>query len=114
MSKITGAKELRKSLDLIRTTIVPRVQTVIKVSGGEMQRGAQRLAPVAKIAGGTLKRSIELEIKDGGLTAEVSPYAHYAVYQEYGTRYMLGKPFMRPTFHKVKLVFMANMGKILR
>ena len=57
---------------------------------------------------------IELEIKDGGLTAEVSPYAHYAVYQEYGTRYMLGKPFMRPTFHKVKLVFMANMGKILR
>ena len=111
MSKITGAKELRKSLDLIRTTIVPRVQTVIKVSGGEMQRGAMRYAPVDS---GTLKRSIESEIKDGGLTAEVSPYAHYAVYQEYGTRYMLGKPFMRPTFHKVKLVFMANMGKILR
>ena len=114
MSKITGAKELRKSLDLIRTTIVPRVQTVIKVSGGEMQRGAQRLAPVAEIAGGTLKRSIELEIKDGGLTAKVSPYAHYAVYQEYGTRYMLGKPFIRPAFHKVKLVFIENMKKALR
>lgn len=114
MSKVTGVEAMLTTLDKISTTVVPKVQESIKTHGGQLQREAQRYAPVAKVAGGTLKRSIELEIKDGGFTAEVSPYADYAVYQEYGTRYQSGTPYMRPAFHKVKLAFMADITRMMK
>ena len=111
MSKVTGVEAMLTTLEKIRTTVVPKVQESIKTHGGQLQREAMRLAPVDS---GMLKRSIELEIKDGGFTAEVSPYADYAVYQEYGTRYMSGTPYMRPAFHKVKLAFMADITRMMK
>ena len=61
---------------------------------------------------GTLKRSIGLEIRDGGLTAEVEPTAEYAAYVEYGTRYMSAQPYMRPSCTAQKEKFKSDLKSL--
>lgn len=58
--------------------------------------------------------SIGLEITDGGMTAEVESTAEYAGYQEYGTRFMKGKPHIRPAFDEQKGKFKSDLGKLVR
>ena len=67
--------KLRKNMDL------NVVKTVVKKNGADLQKKAQRYAPVDT---GALKRSIGLNIKDGSLTAVVAPTTEYAEYVEYG------------------------------
>lgn len=63
------------------------VRTVVRKNGADLQTKAQKNAPVGTpqstgipgYVGGTLKRSVELDITDGGLTAEVEPTADYAL-----------------------------------
>ena len=76
-----------------------------------VQEASQRKAPVDT---GTLKRSIGLEIRDGGLTAEVEPTAEYAAYVEYGTRYMSAQPYMRPSYTAQKEKFKSDLKKLTR
>ena len=64
--------------------------------------------------GGTLKRSIGLDITDGGMTAEVEPTAEYAAYVEYGTRFMNAQPYMRPSYNQQKEKFKSDMKKLVR
>lgn len=61
-----------------------------------------------------LQKSIMLEITDGGMTAEVESTAEYAAYQEYGTRFMKGKPHIRPAFEEQKEKFKADMKELVR
>ena len=56
--------KLRKNMDL------NAVKTIVKKNGADLQKKAQHYVPVDT---GTLKRSIGLNIKDGGLTAVVFP-----------------------------------------
>ena len=63
---------------------------------------------------GTTKRSIGLEIKDGGLTAESSPETEYAPYVEYGTRFMEAQPFVRPALEEQATQFKSDMQKLVR
>jgi len=109
--KITGVEALLKDLRKKKTVVPTKTQQVVKKHGGELQREAMRLAPVDS---GALKRSIEIEILDGGYTAKVSPYMHYAVYQEYGTRYMSGKPYIRPAFYNRIKPFLADLEEIVK
>ena len=83
----------------------------VKENGKSLQEAAQRKAPVDT---GTLKRSIGLEIRDGGLTAEVEPTAEYAAYVEYGTRYMNAQPYMRPSYTAQKEQFKSDLKKLTR
>ena len=110
--QITGTDSLIKRLQKGVTT--SDVKMAILRNGAEMQETAQRFAPVAKVAGGTLKRSIELEIRSGGYTASVMPHTKYATYQEYGTRFMTGTPYMRPAFYQQKIIFLSDMAKLLK
>ena len=50
------------------------VKRIVKSNGAALQESAQRKVPVDT---GNLKRSIGLEIRDSGLTAEVEPTAEY-------------------------------------
>ena len=63
---------------------------------------------------GQTKRSIGLEIKDDGLTAEVGPTTDYAPYVEYGTRYMVSQPFVRPARDEQAQKFKRDMDKLMR
>lgn len=63
---------------------------------------------------GTTKRSVTLEIKDGGFTAESGPTTEYAEYVEYGTRFMEAQPFVRPALEEQASKFKRDMQKLVR
>jgi HK97 gp10 family phage protein len=63
---------------------------------------------------GTTKRSIMLDFKDGGLTAEVEPETEYSPYLEYGTRFMEAQPFVRPALEVQGEQFVKDLKKLLR
>jgi HK97 gp10 family phage protein len=63
---------------------------------------------------GTTKRSIGIEIKDGGFTAEVGPETEYSPYLEYGTRYMQSQSFVRPSHEEQKEKFKSDMERLVK
>lgn len=107
--KIEGVDELMKALK--KNVKLDDVKRVVKQNGSELQTAAERVVPVDT---GTLKRSIGLEIKDSGLTAEVEPTAEYAPYVEYGTRYMRAQPYLRPSLERQEGQFKADMKKLVK
>lgn len=107
--KITGAGELRAALK--RKADLSSVRRIVHQNGAELQAKAQRNAPVDT---GTLKRSIGMEISDGGRTATVAPVAEYAPYPEFGTRFMAAQPYVGPAFREQKEQFKSDMGKLAR
>ena len=118
--KIIGLDELEKKLK--RNCTLQDVKTVVKKRGADLQKGSMRAAPVGTpestgipgYVGGTLKRSIGIEISDGGMTAAVEPSAEYAPYVEYGTRFMSAQPYLRPTLSKVGNKFKADVRKLVK
>lgn len=107
--EIRGDKALVARLKKIAT--MDDVKEVVKVNTTEVQRGAQRKAPVDT---GNLRRSIGIEFTDGGLTGRVSPTAEYAAYLEFGTRFMTAQPFMRPTFYQQVNQFKKDLDRLVR
>lgn len=97
--------KLTKNMDL------SKVKATVKKNGAEMQKKAMKEAPVLTHH---LQKSIMLEITDGGMTAEVESTAEYAAYQEYGTRFMKGKPHIRPAFEEQKEKFKVDMKELVR
>lgn len=106
---VKGTDKLLNALRGMATTT--DVKNAVRLNGSQMQRKAQRHAPVDT---GTLKRSIGLEISDAGYTAIIKPTAEYAAYVEYGTRYMGAQPFMRPAYHEQEPVFIKDMERLLK
>ena len=98
------------------------VKHLVKFHGQELQGKAQDNAPVGTpestgipgYVGGTLKKSIGLDIKDNGLTAEVEATAEYAQYVEKGTRKMTARPYVKPAFDEQKVKFRNDMEKLVR
>lgn len=97
--------KLTKNMDL------SKVKATVKKNGAQLQKKAQKEAPIDS---GHLHDVIFLEITDGGMTAEVESTAEYAAYQEYGTRFMKGKPHIRPAFDEQKGKFKLDLGKLVR
>lgn len=118
--KITGIDKLQMKLK--KNVQMSDVKKVVRKNGSELQKKAQKNAPVGTpqstgipgYVGGTLKRSIGLDITDGGMTAEVEPLAEYAAYVEYGTRYMNAQPYLKPAFNEQKEKFKQDMRKLVR
>jgi len=67
-----------------------------------LESGSKREAPVDT---GALRASIGSEIVRGPgseIIGKVGSALEYAPYQEYGTRFQPGKPFLRPTLERYK------------
>ena len=117
--KIVGMEKLQKKLK--QNVRMDDVKRVVRHNGAEMQTKAQQNAPVGTpestgipgYVGGTLKRSIGLEITGGGMTAEVEPTADYAPYVELGTRFMEAQPYLKPAFDEQKEKFKKDMKKLV-
>jgi HK97 gp10 family phage protein len=118
--KLEGMEKLQVKLK--KNVQMSDVKRVVRKNGSELQKKAQKNAPVGTpqstgipgYVGGTLKRSIGLDITDGGMTAEVEPLAEYAAYVEYGTRYMNAQPYLKPAFNEQKEKFKQDMRKLAR
>lgn len=106
--KIIGIEKIQKKLR--QNVQMADVKKVVRHNGAEMQAKAQQNAPVDT---GTLKRSIGIEITDGGMTAEVGPTADYAPYVELGTRLMEAQPYLGPAFNEQKEKFKKDMKKLV-
>lgn len=87
------------------------VQKIVKKRTSEMNRLAQRNAPVDT---GELRRSILSTFTDNGMTGQVSSGMHYSPYVEYGTRFMTAQPFMRPAYQVVKPEFVRDLEMLVR
>lgn len=107
--KFTGINEMKRAIR--KKTGLDDVKRIVKQNGSEMQRKAQRNAPVDT---GHLKRSIGLSIEDAGLTARSEAAAEYAPYLECGTRFMEAQPYMKPAFDSQKEQFKRDLDKLTK
>lgn len=107
--KFEGIAKLNKGLK--ERMDMSAVKTAVKKNGSDMQKKAQRNAPVDT---GNLKNNIGLEISDGGMTATVEPTAEYAPYVELGTRFMEAQPFLKPAFEEQKKQFEKDLKELVR
>lgn len=105
---LKGVSEL--TIKLKSNANMKDVKQIVKQNTAELTQGAQRKAPVDT---GNLRRSITMDLIDGGLTGKVKPTADYAPYLEYGTRFQSAQPFMRPSFNKQKAQFKSDMDKLV-
>lgn len=111
--KFEGLDELEKKLK--DSVTLNDVRRVVKQNGAELQEKMQAKADFKKgYQTGTTKRSIGLEMKDEGLTAEVAPETEYSPYLEYGTRFMEAQPFVRPALEEQTAQFKKDMQKLVR
>ena len=109
MIEIRSSGNLAKRLNELAN--LRDVQNAVKLNTTEMHRKATRYVLVDT---GHLKRSITVDFTDGGLTGRVYTDVEYAMYVEYSTRYMAGKPFMRPAFYEQRVKFMQDMSRLLK
>lgn len=106
-----GMAQLKKALE--KGLKQEAVKKIVKLNGAELQKKAKQRVPVGKT--GFLKHSITLNIEDEGLTAAVTPTAHYAPYVEYGTRrYPFPRPFLRSSHTEQKIQFKHDLERLTR
>lgn len=109
---IKGDKELMAKLK--KNATLNDVKRVVRHNGSELQRKMQENADFTRgYATGQTKRSIDLEITDGGLTAESGPTTLYAPYLEYGTRFMDAQPFIKPALDEQAKKFKSDLKKLM-
>lgn len=122
MAKIKweGLDKLQKKLK--ENVTMNDVKRVVRQNGAQLQNKIQEKAEFrGHYEGnkfvkptGTTKRSVTLEIKDGGFTAESGPTTEYAEYVEHGTRFMEAQPFVRPALEEQASKFKRDMQKLVR
>ena len=111
--KIAGLDKLQKKL--AKDVTMNDVKRVVRQNGAQLQSKIQEKAEFAKgYQTGTTKRSVTLEITDGGVTAEAGPTIEYAPYLEYGTRFMDAQPFVQPALEEQLPKFKSDMKKLVR
>ena len=113
--RINADKDLIKRLRKLQK--MDFVKDKVKKHGGQLQETMKQLATpdVIYIKGysiGDTKKSISLNITDGGLTAEVGSTMKYTPYVEYGTRLIEPEPVVRPAFNKHAGPFIEDLRKL--
>lgn len=106
---LKGVSEL--TMKLKSNANMKDVKQIVKQNTAELTQGAQRKAPVDT---GNLRRSITMDLSDGGLTGKVKPTADYASYVEYGTRFSPRQAFMAPSFNRQKEQFKRDMNQLIK
>lgn len=111
--KVEGLDKLQKKLK--SNVTMDDVKRVVKHNGSQLQERIQKNAEFTQgYQTGTTKRSVGLEITDGGFTVESGPTTEYAPYVEYGTRFMQAQPFIKPALDEQKKQFQKDMQKLVR
>lgn len=112
MSRILGADKLLTKLR--KGAKFVDVQNAVKLNGSELDRKMTRNASFTKgYQTGATKRSINLVITKGGLVATVAPTTEYSEYLELGTRFMSAQPFIGPSYHSQKPIFLKDLMRLM-
>lgn len=111
--EVKGLDKLQKALK--ENVTMDDVKKVVRHNGSQLQTNMQAKADFTKgYQTGQTKRSIGLEILDGGFAAEAEPTTDHSPYLEYGTRFMEAQPFVRPAFEEQSAKFKRDMQKLVR
>ena len=111
--RIEGLEELQKKLK--KNANMDDVKKVVRHNGSQLQQKIQEKADFNKgYQTGTTKRSVGLEITDGGLSAESGPTTEYAEYLEFGTRFMEAQPFVKPAMEEQSKKFESDLRKLMK
>lgn len=110
---LTGTDTLIGKLK--RNANLSDVKDVVKLNGSELQRSMMRKASFTQgYQTGTTKRTIKLDLIDGGFTAKAGPTTHYSWYLEKGTRFMAAQPFVGPAFYPQRIKFINDMKRLMK
>lgn len=102
--------ELRSNrLAAIAAGMMPKARALVGKTVFDVEAQAKTRAPVDT---GALRNSIHGTMT-GATEGEVTTGVEYAVYQEYGTVYQSGQPFMRPAAEAVRPAFEAGARQIV-
>lgn len=104
-----GIEELKTTINNAHPKVVKQSIAVVKNNTEELKGYAMELAPYDT---GFLKGSFITNYY--GMTGEAIAQASYAGYQEYGTRYQPGKPFMRPAMWVVQPMFEKDLTDVMK
>lgn len=111
--KVDGLDKLEKALK--NNVTMDDVKHVVRHNGSALHRLMQGTADFSQgYQTGKTKRSIHLEITDGGFAADVGPTTAHSPYLEYGTRFMDAQPFVKPSYDVQKAKFKSDMHKLVR
>lgn len=111
--QVKGLDKLQKALK--DNVTLDDVKRVVRQNGSDLQTKMQQNADFKKgYATGTTKRSIGLEIKDSGFTAEVAPTTEYSPYLNFGTRFMEAVPFVTDAYNEQKEIFKKDMNRLVK
>lgn len=105
-----------KGIDALKRGLKERatlqnVKDVVLLNGAEMTEAAKRNAPVKT---GDLRGSIIQSTADGGLTSKTAPSVDYAPYVEFGTRFMLGRFYLKKAFDAQSVKFQRDMKRLVK
>lgn len=90
---------------------------VMEQSGKVVKNNAELVQRFAKVYAPRDTGFLESQIKTSypeALEAHIDAEAAYSGYQEYGTRFQTGKPFMRPALKVVEPKFKQDMTDVLK
>lgn len=114
MAKISFIGLDKLQLALLTAQEKKLVRAVVQQNGTELTQKMKRYADFrCGYQTGTTKRSIQPYITNDGMTVTVSPGTEYAPYLEYGTRFMIAQPFVRPALNAQGPIFIRDLKKIM-
>lgn len=88
---------------------------VWKVLKNNAEKGKSIAKSKAPVDTGFLKGQIQTEMSDWpGLTVKIIAGAGYSAYQEYGTRFQPGTPFMRPMLEEINPQFEQDVEEVVK
>ena len=105
-----GAERLTMAIRGSSRKVMEQSSQVIRNNTERLKASAKAKAPVDT---GFLKNHITSSYPDR-LEGHVKSEAAYSGYQEYGTRFQTGKPFMRPALKEVEPKFKKDMTDVLK
>ena len=105
-----GAEQLTMIIKGAGQKVLEQSGKVVKNNAEKLKSSAQSKAPVDT---GFLKSNIRTSYPEA-LEAHIDAEAAYSGYQEYGTRFQPGKPFMRPALNTVEPKFKKDMTDVMK
>jgi len=106
---LRGHEVLEMTIANAHAKAVAQSVQVVKNNTEELQKKAKAYAPVDT---GFLKNNIVSRYE--GMSGIVHSQAAYSGYQEYGTRYQSGTPFMRPALNFIYPKYQKDMTDVMR
>lgn len=107
--KWQGLEKLTMTISNAHPNAVKQSIAVLKNNGERGKAVAKKKAPVDT---SFLKNHITTSY--AGMEAHIHAEAGYSGYQEYGTRFQPGTPFMRPMIHEVQPQFQEDMTNVMK